>query len=160
MQKQAISPPLQKTKNKKNQKKKNHRSSSLAHFQTELSSIHTLILMFGPQAQKRPEMKSWKQYRMHEWDYTLHPRYMQHKMMQKRWEGGKKNHKECTRISVWRSRSSGLEKKKPMLRILGLPVAKRTGVSEALEAVTPQSKEQQPHATARNWHLALLGGKS
>lgn len=75
---------------------------------------------------------------------------MQHKMMQKRWEGGEKNHKECTRISVWRSRSSGLEKKKPMLRILGLPVAKRTGVSEALEAVTPQSKEQQPHATARN----------
>lgn len=78
MQKQAISPPPP--------KKKNHRSSSLAHFQTELSSI----LMFGPQAQKRPEMKSWKQYRMHEWDYTLHPRYMQHKMMQKRWEGGKK----------------------------------------------------------------------
>lgn len=111
MQKQAISPPPLQKKSKKKIKKKNHRSSSLAHFQTELSSIHTLILMFGPQAQKRPEMKSWKQYRMHEWDYTLHPRYMQHKMMQKRWEGGKKNHKECTRISVWRSRSSGLGKK-------------------------------------------------
>lgn len=52
-----ITPPSKKKINK-NKKIKNHRSSSLAHFQTELSSIHTLILMFGPQAQKRPEMKS------------------------------------------------------------------------------------------------------